>query len=116
MARLPNSKSKGYVETLIDASTDALRKSKRCISIERKAVNFKVDQVVSQNDYDTESTSVVDASVVVSKTSTRYAFTPFFSFTFYIFEFDYLMSDLIIWVFNIIIYFNNIFDLNNVIY
>lgn len=96
MARLPNPKSKSYVETLIDASTDALRKSKYCISIERKAVNFKGDKVVSQNDYDTESTSVVDASMVVSKMSTGYAFTPFFFFMFYKFQFDYLMSDLII--------------------
>ena len=56
---------------------------------------------MSQIEHDIECTPVTDASMSVSKTSTRYAFTPFFFFTFHIqqgqiFEFSYLISDLII--------------------
>ena len=53
---------------------------------------------MSHIEYDIESTPVTDASMSVSKTSTRYTFTPFFFLTFLIqlgqiFEFSYLISD-----------------------
>ena len=56
---------------------------------------------MSQIEHHIECTPVTDASMPVSKTSTHYAFTRFFFFTFHmqlgqIFEFSYLISDLII--------------------
>ena len=64
----------------------------------KKAATFKFSKVMSHIEHDIESTPVTHASMSVSKTSTRYAFTPFFFFTFLIqlgqiFEFTYLISD-----------------------
>ena len=51
---------------------------------ERKAATFKFSKVMSQIEHDIECTPVTDASMSVSKTSTRYAFTPFFFFKLHI--------------------------------
>ena len=51
---------------------------------ERKAATFKFSKVMSQIEHDIECTPVTDASMSVSKTSIRYAFTAFFFFTFHI--------------------------------
>ena len=50
------------------------------LSNERKAANFKFNKVMSQNEHGAECTPVTNASMSVSKTSTRYAFTRFFFF------------------------------------
>ena len=42
------------------------------------------ESVMLQNEHGIESASVIDASISVSWTSTPYAFTPFFFFTFHI--------------------------------
>ena len=51
---------------------------------ESKAATFKFNKVMLQIEHGIECTPVTDASMSVSKMSTRYAFTPFFFFTFHI--------------------------------
>ena len=54
------------------------------LSNERKAATLKFSKVMLQIEHDLECTPVTDASISVSKMATRYAFTPFFFFTFHI--------------------------------
>ena len=89
LVRLPNTRKKSYLKTLIDTSTEALKRSKhwailRLAKKEKQLLSnyiFKFNKVMSHMEHDIECTPVTDESMSVSKTSTRYAFTPFFFFT-----------------------------------
>ena len=80
--RLPNTSKKNYVKTLIWSVHWSFKEKQTLRDItlrnERKAANFKIIKFMSQIVHGIECTPVTDASLSISKTSTRYAFTPFF--------------------------------------
>ena len=88
LVRLPNTRKKSYFKTLINASSEDLKRSKHCSLLRlanvRKAANFKFNEIMSQIEHGIECTPVTDANMSVSKTSTCHAFTPFFLFTFHV--------------------------------
>ena len=72
LVRLPNTRKKNNSETLIDTSTEALKRSKHWSILrlakekKKKTATSKFNNVMSQNDHGIESTSVLDAVLSVS--------------------------------------------------
>ena len=88
LVKLPNTRKKSCLKT--DWCVHWSFKEKQTLrditlSNEGNADQFRFNKLMSQNEHGIECTPVTDADISVSKTSTRYGFTPFFFFfTFHI--------------------------------